>query len=113
VVNYYRSADVVINPSFYESLGMSIIEAMACRCAVVATRVGGVTEVMTDRKDGMLVEPGNAPALAESIMDVLGDACLRESIREAAHRRAIAEFSWDRLSESLGRMYTDIGAMKS
>ena len=113
VVNYYRSADVFVNPSFYESFGMSVIEAMACQCAVVGTRVGGAAGIITEGKTGILVEPGNVSALADAILSFLGDESLRRSMGAAARKRAIDTFSWERVCESLTRSYTNIAEMKT
>ncbi len=108
VVNYYQGADVYINPSFYESLGMSILEAMACGLAVVATRGGATIEVLPDDKAGILVEPGNVPALAEATLRLLGDESLRRSMGAAGRTRAIEIFSWERICDDLSHLYTTI-----
>ena len=83
VVNCYHDADIFVNPSYYESLGMSAIEAMACQLPVVATHVGGVAEVVEQGKTGILVAPGDAGALAEAIVCLLGEEKLRVSMEKA------------------------------
>ena len=67
LVEHYRSADVLINPSFSESFGMALVEAMATEIPVIATRVGGMTEIVDQGKTGILVEPGDAPAQAKMV----------------------------------------------
>jgi len=103
----YRAADVVINPSFVESFGMSLVEAMACKAAVVATRVGGVSEVVENGESGILVEAGNASALAQAVLRLLEDPNLRESMGAAGRRRVIERFSWERVVESLLSRYQE------
>ncbi len=106
--NYYRNSDVYINPSYYESFGMSNIEAMACGTPVVTTPVGAVPEVIDHGKTGFLVEPGNSLALAEGIIRILYDMPLRESITKAAYEKAVSCFSWQCACEKLYSLYNRI-----
>ncbi|UJS17828.1 MAG: glycosyltransferase family 4 protein [Candidatus Jettenia sp.] len=106
--NNYRNADVLVNPSFSESFGMSLVEAMATEVPVVATRVGGMTEVIEEDKTGILVEPGDAPALAAAILRLLANEEMRKSMGSAARKRAVELFSWDRISEKLLCQYKNI-----
>ncbi len=108
VVNYYHNSDVFINPSFYESLGMSTIEAMACGIPVVTTPVGGVPEVIEDGKSGSLVEPGDPDELARAIGRLLEDESLRLSMGQAARKRAVKLFSWELICEKLSCLYRNI-----
>ncbi len=105
LVDYYRNADVYISPSFYESLGMATIEAMASGTPVIATRVGGVPEVVEDGKSGILVPSGEPLALAEAIIRLLADKKLRSSLAKEARTRAIELFSWGRICEKLDVLY--------
>jgi glycosyltransferase involved in cell wall biosynthesis len=105
IVNYYRSADVVVNPSFSEASGRSPIEAMACGVPVVATRVGSMPEYLEHDKTGILVEPGDASALAEAIICLLSNENLRRSMGEAGRKRAVKFFSWERTVEKLLHLY--------
>ena len=108
LVNHYRDADILVNPSFSEAFGMSLIEAMACQVPVVATRVGGVTEIVENGKTGILVEPGDASALAEAILRLLSDEDLRKSMGKAARLRVVELFSWEQIVENLLRQYKNI-----
>jgi spore coat protein SA len=108
VSTHFLDADLYINPSFSESLGMSIIEAMASHLPVVATSVGGVPEVVEDGRTGLLVEAGNAAVLAEAIIRLLGDDRLRLSLAAAGYADARARFSWDRITENVMRLYADL-----
>ncbi len=108
IIHYYQSADVVVNPSFSEAGGRSVIEAMACGVPVVATRVGGLPEYLEDGKTGILVEPGDASALAEAIICLLSDENLRRSMGEAGRKRAVKYFSWERTVEKLLLWYENV-----
>ncbi len=100
--NYYRKADIVVLPSVCnEAFGMSLIEAMACGRPTVATRAGGIPEVVEAGKTGLLVERDNAPALAEAILHLLRDDALRATLGCAGRQRVMEHFSWDRVAETL------------
>lgn len=108
VVDHYREADVLINPSFTEAFGMSLIEAMACQVPVVATRVGGMTEIVEDSQAGLLVEAGDAAALADAIIRLLADDDLRRRLGKAGRKRATERYSWEQVTKSLLRLYEDM-----
>ena len=109
LINCYRDADVFVFPSVWnEPFGMPPIEAMATEVPVVATRVGGITEIVEDGKTGILVEPGDASALAEVILSLLSDKDLRKSMGEAARLRVVELFSWEQIVENLLRQYKNI-----
>ncbi len=85
--------DVAVQASkYWEGWGMSLLEAMACTKPVVATRIGGVPEVVEDGVTGLLVEPGDEAALAEALLRLLKDAALRRQMGEAGRRRAVTLF---------------------
>ena len=105
--DYYCNADILVNPSFSESFGMSLIEAMACQVPVVATHVGGMTEIVNN-KAGILVEPGNIHALADAIMKLMSNEDLRISMGQAARNAVENFFSWNRIAENLLFQYERI-----
>lgn len=104
VVYQIAHAALLVNPSYSESFGMSLVEAMACEVPVVATRVGGMKEIMTEQT-GILVERGDTVALADAILRLLNSADLRRSMGSAGRRRVVELFSWDRIAESSVERY--------
>lgn len=82
------SADMFVLPSVSEGMPVALLEAMARGLAIVATRVGGVPEILTDGVDAVLVEPNDAEALAHAVGLVLDDLGLRRRLGEAAAERA-------------------------
>jgi glycosyltransferase involved in cell wall biosynthesis len=109
LVNHYVDSDVFILPSIcQEAFGMAIIEAMACEVPVVATRVGGMAEIVEEGKCGLLVERGDSAKLAEAILRILLDDKLRESMGKAGRQRVLELFTWDRISENLLQKYLNI-----
>jgi len=79
------SADVFLHPSRDESLGLAIAEALACGVPVVATRVGGIPELVEHMGNGLLVEP-NAESVSNAIVTILTDTELRERLKDGARR---------------------------
>jgi len=105
---YYRDADLFVNPSFIDAFPLTIPEAMACGLPVVASDVGGTPEAVANRETGLLVEPGNAAALADVICGLLADRARLESMGKAARRRAVQHFSWERITDDLVAYYRSI-----
>jgi glycosyltransferase involved in cell wall biosynthesis len=90
VENVYRTADIVVVPSrWQEPLGLINLEAGACRKPVVATRVGGIPEVIEDGVNGYLVESGNVESLAARVTALIADPALRRKMGEEG--RAMVE----------------------
>jgi glycosyltransferase involved in cell wall biosynthesis len=102
---YYRGADVLLNPSLSESFGMSLVEAMACGTPVIATRIGGMPEIVDHGRTGLVVEPDNPVGLADAISGLLVDEPLRQTMRVACRERAVDVFSWDRIAETIFERY--------
>jgi glycosyltransferase involved in cell wall biosynthesis len=93
LLQFYSDADVVVLPSRNEGWGLSLMEAMACRKPVVATRVGGIPELVRDGIDGLLVDPGDVTGLAKAVTDLLTDENTRSRMGSSGRERA-AGFSW-------------------
>jgi glycosyltransferase involved in cell wall biosynthesis len=87
------AADVATLTSLREGLGLSLIEAMLVGTPVIGNRVGGIPDVISDGETGLLVEPGDAKALAAALERLLDDPALRESLATAARRDAETRFS--------------------
>jgi glycosyltransferase involved in cell wall biosynthesis len=90
-------ADVVVIPSVWgDAFPYSVLEAMAAGKAIVASRAGGIPEQLGEPGTGLLVPPGDAGALADSLASLLTDPALRRRLGQAARTRAEAEFREDR-----------------
>jgi glycogen(starch) synthase len=92
------AASVVAVPSRYESFGLVSVEAMMHGVAVVASRAGGIPEVVEDGVTGLLVPPGDSEALAAAIGRILDDASLRQAMGKAARARYLAHFTDTRMA---------------
>jgi glycosyltransferase involved in cell wall biosynthesis len=104
----YAALDVLALSSINEGTPVSIIEGMAAGVPVVATRVGGVPDVVRHGRDGLLVEPRNPQALASAISQVLSDRILAESLGSEGRRSALAQFDISRLVSDIGALYSEL-----
>ena len=95
LVEAYRACDAYVLPSDYESFGIVLLEAMACGKPVVATRVGGTSDIVTDRETGLLVPFGDDAALKQALLSVLGDEALRRALGQRARNAVGERFNWD------------------
>lgn len=105
----YALADAFVVSSLEEGFGMTAVEAMAAGTPVVGTQVGGIPTIIEDGKQGRLVEPGDAAALADALAEVLGDPEIRERMAEQARQRA-RDFSWEAVGEQVEVVYHEVGA---
>ncbi len=101
---YYQSADLLVNPSLVESFGMSLVEAMASGVPVVATRVGGMKEIVDPEETGLLVGPGDPEELAKALIRLLDDAPLRMEMGRTGRER-VARFSWANIADAAADVY--------
>jgi glycosyltransferase involved in cell wall biosynthesis len=99
--------DVAVLPSYREAQGLAILEAMALRRPVVATRVGGIPEVIDDGHTGLLVPPHDADALARAIVRLLTDHPLADTLARAGHDLVYDRFCVERMVESIEAIYDE------
>jgi glycosyltransferase involved in cell wall biosynthesis len=105
VPNLLAAADVFVMPSLWEGLPLALLEAMLAGLPVVASRTAGIPEAVTDGADGLLVVPGDAPALAGAMTRVLSDAALRARLGAAARQRAQASFTLGAMTDAYESLY--------
>jgi len=112
VAGYYRLFDAFLLPSVNEGTPVSAIEALASGTPVVATRVGGVPDVVRDGVDGFLVEPGDTESAAERLATLARDPALRRRLGEAGSARVRERYSVERLVDDVDRLYRSLLAAK-
>jgi glycosyltransferase involved in cell wall biosynthesis len=101
---WLRHARFCVLPSNDEGLPNAVLESMAAGVPVVATRVGGIPELIDDGVDGLLVEPGDAAGLAEAMTRLATDEALRVRLGAAARKRA-RSFSWEACTDRHVELY--------
>ena len=95
IVDYLSASDVLLLPSEQESFGLAALEAMACEVPVVASRVGGIPEVVTEGETGFLSEVGDVDKMAKDAARLLTDPELRLEMGKAARASALARYRTD------------------
>ncbi len=100
------AADLVAVPSLHEGLGVAALEAMAASRAVVASRVGGLAEVVVPGETGVLTAPGDVAALARALAELAADAALRRRLGEGGRARVHARFTAARMAEGTLACYS-------
>jgi glycosyltransferase involved in cell wall biosynthesis len=108
VLGCIKGFDLFAMSSVTEGLGTSLLDAMACSRAVVATRTGGIPEVVEDGVTGVLVPPRNAHAMAEAILRLLRDAPLRQRMGEAGWHRVVERFTVERMIDGTADVYARV-----
>jgi len=93
---YYALMDVFVHPSLRDGMPNAVLEAMACEKAVVATGVGGVSDVIKNGENGSIVPVNNAEALSSAILDLLENDPLRKRLGKSARRKVVNSFSLEK-----------------
>jgi len=94
VAALYRDADVFVLPSMRESYGMAYAEAMSARLPIIGWRAGNLPNLVTDRVEALLIDPGDIPGLTRALATLTGDEALRTSLSAAAAARAATLPTW-------------------
>jgi glycosyltransferase involved in cell wall biosynthesis len=101
-------SDILVMPSRWEGLPVAMLEACAHGLPVVASRVGGIPEVIESGITGLLVEPDDPAALAGGILTLLKDPTMRQALGAAARDRVVERFDARRVASRMGELYFDL-----
>lgn len=104
----FSACEVFVLPSEYEAFGIVLLEAMACEKPCVATRVGGVPDVVEGNKTGILVDYGNPKQLAEAIISLMGDESKARRMGRAGRERVREHFTWPKVVDQLEDVYKNV-----
>ncbi len=105
LVEYYQTSTICVIPSLYEPGATVAFEAMACGCPVIASRVGGLEEVIKDRETGILTPPGDAEALAENVIELLQQSELRRKISKKAYALICENYDLNIIAQQIVNTY--------
>lgn len=108
IVDYLSASDVLLLPSEQESFGLAALEAMACEVPVVASRVGGVPEVVTDGETGFLSAVGDVNKMAGDAGRLLADAELRSAMGRRARESAVSRYHTDNVIPQYIKFYEEV-----
>jgi len=108
VLGCIKGLDLFVMSSVTEGLGTSLLDAMACARAIVATRAGGIPEIVEDEVNGLLVPPRDHTALAQAIVRALKDEALRRRMGDAGLARVRERFTVDRMVDETAAVYARV-----
>jgi len=108
VERWFFGFDVFVHAPRLEAFGLVLAEAMATALPVVATRVGGIPDIVRNGRTGILVEPDSPVALADALEQVVRDAALRCEMGTAGRRVALAEYTVELYARRHARLYRDL-----
>jgi glycosyltransferase involved in cell wall biosynthesis len=108
VAAFLASIDLFVLPSLFEGLGVAALEAMAAGRPVVATEVGGLSELVEDRRTGLVVPPGDAHALARALHELISRESLMRELGENGRRRVAERFTMERMARQNEAYYYEL-----
>jgi glycosyltransferase involved in cell wall biosynthesis len=108
-----RTADAFVFPSRTEGMPNALLEAMAAGLPVIATDAAGCRDLIADGQEGLLVRPDDPPALAESILTILGDPALAKTLSANAWHKVSAEYTVERCAARYDAVYAEVMARPS
>jgi glycosyltransferase involved in cell wall biosynthesis len=100
--------DVAVLPSFFEGMGRVLLEAMAMEKPVVASRVGGIPDLVKHKVNGLLVKPGDVTELANALEQILSDSEISSKMGKEGRKRIQEQFSADIMVQSIDRVYREL-----
>jgi glycosyltransferase involved in cell wall biosynthesis len=105
LVEQYHDCDIFCLPSLSDPFPNVVLEAMACGKPVVATKVGGISEIITNGRDGVLVPPADVNSLRNALSKLIQDTEFRDEIGQQAVNTIRQRFSWDIVADSYIKVY--------
>jgi glycosyltransferase involved in cell wall biosynthesis len=105
VIPFHHALDLFVQSSEYEGTPNVVLEAMALETAIVATDVGGTSELTRDGAEALIVPPGNVPRLRDAMLAALEQPDLARQRAQAARHRVESDLSFDRRMERINGIY--------
>ncbi len=105
-----QSADIFVLPSYTEGMPISLIEALAAGLPVVASCVGGIPDMITQRQEGILISPGDTEELARALLELIENPSLRLEMGEKGRKKAVSQYSMDVKAQNLISLYQKVAA---
>ncbi|GAB6173059.1 glycosyltransferase [Paradesulfitobacterium aromaticivorans] len=113
VAELYQSLDVVVVPSRQESFGVTAVEGSACGRPIIASRVGGLPEVVTDKETGLLIPPGDVQELAAAMEYMIDHPEERKRMGEAGRSFVLEHYDWQENVTEMERVYRGVLGVSS
>ena len=113
VEDYLRACDLFVFPSLFEALGIALVEAAACGLPAIASRTGGIVDVVDDAHSGLLVPPGDPGALAGALTALAGDGARRAAMGAAARAVAVSRFDERDVLEGYRALFREVSSSRA
>ncbi len=107
LVRQYQVSNALVLASINESFGMVLIESMACGTPVIGAKNGGIKEVISDGKDGLLYTPKNVSELTKAISKLISNKTLRAEMGKQGHVKVVKDYGWDKKIENTNKLFID------
>ena len=107
-MGHLKTWDIFVNPSYTEGIPTSVVEATILKKAVVATDVGGTSEIISGVDDGILIPPGQPIVLGAAISKLAEDKDLRQSLGQKAYSRVSNKFTWDQATLTYQKFFKSV-----
>jgi len=104
---FYKTADILVIPSYYEPFGLVALEGMAAKVPIIASDVGGLAKIIEDQKTGLLAEPRNVDSLKEKILTLYQNKKLGETLVNNAFE-FVKNYSWEKIAKEIEKVYNDL-----
>jgi glycosyltransferase involved in cell wall biosynthesis len=109
LVKHFQTADLFVFPSVWpETFGIPVIEAMSAELPVIASRVGGIPEIIKHGETGLLTDPGHVNSLSNAMIRLIQEADLRKRMGHEGRKRVLERFTWEHVSDRLLSCYRAI-----
>ena len=95
----YQQAELFVLPSLFEPFGMTVLEAMACGTAVVASKFGGIRNVVTTGENGVLIDPSDPEEFSQAIVSILSDSKLAGRLADEGRNTIQRSYSWEAIAD--------------
>jgi glycosyltransferase involved in cell wall biosynthesis len=108
IADILATLDVLVISSLSEGLSLSMLEGMASGRAIIATNVGGIPEIITDGKTGILVPPEDSESIAQAVLRLESDRALREDLGRNARRECLNNYMIPKTVEQFSNLYRNL-----
>ena len=106
-ISLIRGSDILIQPSLYEGISSTILEAMACKTAIIASDVGGNSELIENNLNGIIIKPDNVDSFVEQIMNLFDNEKLRQLLVDNA-LKTVEKYNWNKVGSLYINVYESI-----
>jgi glycogen synthase len=104
-IKLFKIADAAVFPSLYEPFGIVALEAMAAKCPIIVSDVGGLKEIVEHKVNGMKIIAGSKDSLKDNLLELLKDEALANTLKEKAYETVHKLYEWDNIAKKTEKLY--------